>query len=323
MMLVHHLIGWYGQDPRGVLPGWEGFAITDVAAPAFTITLGASVPLLLASRRRRGVEGRALFGTVVRRYGLLIPIGIALRAAAGFDLGRTGVLETLGLAALITAAIAVATASETARWVVAVGTVTVAPWIERAAETRTDWVSTHLLTGTFPLVAYVGLALLGAAAVPALGRGVQRRPAAVAATIGIAATCLLLVAGEAPDRYPGGASFLVPGVTGTLLLYLAVTSPRLKASSHLGQLLQRAGAHTFGVFVGHYGIYIALRETGLLHVLADSVAAAAALVTTAALVWIAPRVPTPPWSPRTGWRPSAPAREEEAASPPPLPVSVS
>ena len=35
----------------------------------------------------------------------------------------------------------------------------------------------------------------------------------------------LVLLGDPPDRYPGDASFLVPGLAGTALLYLAVTVP--------------------------------------------------------------------------------------------------
>src|SRR3546814_14476126 len=101
-MLVHHLTGWFGRDGRAVIPGWDGLAVTDVAAVAFTVALGASVPLLLASRARRGQGGWRLAGTVVRRYGLPIPIGVALRAALGFDHDDLGGLQTTGLRELRT-----------------------------------------------------------------------------------------------------------------------------------------------------------------------------------------------------------------------------
>ncbi len=320
LMLVHHLIGWYGSNARDVIPGWDGFALTDVAAPAFTITLGASVPLLLASRRRRGASGAELARITLRRYGLLVPIGVGLRAVVGFDLGRSGVLETLGVSALITA-IVVATTPPTVRWVVATATIVAAPWVERSASDGTDWLSDHVLTGTFPLVTYVGLALLGAAAVTALDGSERRFGAGVAAAFGVAWSIGLLLAGQVPDRYPGDVSYLVPGITGTLLLYVLVTSPQFDDDRWPGRLLQRAGAHTFGVFIGHYAIYVALRETGTLHAAQAPLAVVAAVATTAALVWVAPRVPTLPWSPRTGWnRAPEPGREEETAttSPPPL-----
>ena len=35
LMLLHHFTKWLAGDPRRILPGWEGFAFTDVCAPAF------------------------------------------------------------------------------------------------------------------------------------------------------------------------------------------------------------------------------------------------------------------------------------------------
>lgn len=301
-MLVHHLSGWFGSDARSLMPGWPGFAITDVAAVAFTVALGASVPLLIDSRRRRGVSGGELTRTVLRRYGLLIPIGLALRAAVGFELDHAGVLETLGLCALFVAVVAATVPTAVARAAIAAAVLVAAPGVERLAADRSDFVSSFFLAGTFPLVAYLGLALVGCATVPHLRRGVQRGPATFFGVVGVIAAAILLVGGNVPDRYPGDSSFLVPGLAGTALLYAIVASPRLSAGSLAGRTIERAGAHTFGVFIGHYGIYVAVRELGLLH---DAPAAAAltlAVGVTLAIVWIAPRVPQPPWSPRTGWR---------------------
>lgn len=302
LMLVHHLTGWFGSDARALMPGWSGFAVTDVAAVAFTVALGASVPLLIDSRRRRGVHGRALAATVLRRYGLLIPIGLALRAAVGFELDHAGVLETLGLCALLTAVVASTVSSSSARATIAAAVLIAAPGVEQLAADRSDPVSTFFLSGTFPLVAYLGLALVGCAAVPHLRSGPRRRPAALLAASGVIATVVLIAGGNLPDRYPGDSSFLVPGLAGTALLYLLVSSPRLDRASLAGRTIERAGAHTFGVFVGHYAIYAALREAGLLHDAPAPVALTLAVAVTLAIVWVAPRVPQPPWSPRTGWR---------------------
>lgn len=303
LMLVHHLIDWFGDDARAAIPGWDGFALTDVAAPAFVVTLGASVPLLIESRRRRSVDGVALAALVVRRYGLLVPIGVALRAALGFDLTHIGVLETLGLCALATAVVVRAT-GPALRSATAVAVCVAAPWVERAAEDSDGWIASRILTGTFPFAAYLGLALLGAAVVPALQHGPQRRPAAALAAVMMAWTFVLISWGQPPDRYPGDVSFLVPGIAGTLLLYLAVTSPWLERGSVVGRattsVIGAAGAHTFGVFISHYLVYVVLRATGVLHDLATGFAAVAAVTLTIGIVLVAPMVPQLPWSPRTG-----------------------
>ena len=313
-MLVHHLAGWFGRDGRAVMPGWDGFAVTDVAAVAFTVALGASVPMLLASRARRGQDGWRLAGTVVRRYGLLIPIGVALRAVLGFDLGNVGVLETLGVCALVTAV--VVRSAPRAVPVVAVATLLAAPAAERAGQEADVWLVHASLTGTFPLVAYVGFALLGAACAPLLGHARERTAALVVSVAGAAWTAALVLVGDLPDRYPGDASFLVPGIAGTALLYLAVTSPRLDDAGRVGGVIRRAGAHTFGIFIGHYAVYLALRHTGRLHDLSDEVALAVSAVTAVAFALLAARMPTLPWSPRTGRarpRTTPPAVDEHPA----------
>ena len=298
-MLVHHLADWFGEGARDVLPGWSGFAVTDVAAPAFTVALGASVPLLIESRRRRGLGDATVALVALRRYGLLIPLGVALRWTVGFDLGRLGVLETLGLSALAVATLA-PSVRPSVRVATAAAVLSASPFVERAAEGRGDWLSTHVLTGTFPLVTYLGFALTGAALVPILRRPAHRRLVA-AATVGLVAWAAALAAtGQPPDRYPGDASFIVPGLAGTLLLYLLVTSPRLPAV--VARTVRLAGAHTLGVFVGHYAVFVLLDRTSQMHALAPWPAALVAVALTVLVVSVAPRVPALPWSPRTGRR---------------------
>ena len=83
-MLVQHLTAWLtGIDARDVLPGWPEFAITDVAAPAFFVAAGMSAALFVRSRRRRGLPDWRIGGQLVRRYGLLVPLGVGLRWALG------------------------------------------------------------------------------------------------------------------------------------------------------------------------------------------------------------------------------------------------
>ena len=79
----------------------------------------------------------------------------------------------------------------------------------------------------------------------------------------------------------------MPGITGTALLYLFVTTPRLDDAGRVGGVVRRAGAHTFGIFVGHYAVYLALRETGRLHDLPDGLALAVAAVTAVAFALVA------------------------------------
>lgn len=301
LMLIHHLVDWFTGDARGLIPGWEGFAVTDVAAAAFTLTLGASVPLLLASRRRRGVHRRTVAVTVVRRYGLLVPIGLGLRWALGFDTDQLGVLETLGICALVTAVV-VSVAGHRGAAVLAVGSLGATALLVGHVDAGTGGFAVQLLDGTFPLLAYLGFALVGAAVVGAL-----RQPGHLPWVVGAAVmltgwTAWLVAVGQPPDRYPATVAFLVPGLAGTAWLYALCAPARAGSIPVVGTLVQRAGAHTFGVFIGHYAIYYGLRELGWLRSLPPAAGTVAAVVVALAIIAVAPRMPTPPWSPRTGWR---------------------
>src|SRR5690606_8123252 len=98
-MLVHHLVDWSTGDARAVLPGWRSFALTDAAAVAFFVAAGASMALFVASQRRRGVRRALVAARVLRRYGMLVPIGLTLDWVMWRDVAMMGVLEVLGLAA--------------------------------------------------------------------------------------------------------------------------------------------------------------------------------------------------------------------------------
>jgi uncharacterized membrane protein len=105
MMLVHHLVDWLTRDARAVLPGWPSFAVTDVAAVAFFLAAGASMALFVASRRQRGMPRGRVAAQVLRRYGLLVPIGLALDWLLWRNLFMFGVQEALGLAVVLGAAV--------------------------------------------------------------------------------------------------------------------------------------------------------------------------------------------------------------------------
>src|SRR4051812_4209358 len=97
-MLVHHFTKWLAGNPRHILPGWEGFVVTDLAAPAFAIAAGASAHLFVAKRAARGERPARTVATVIRRYGLLVPTGIALQELTSLNPWSWGVLQTLGVA---------------------------------------------------------------------------------------------------------------------------------------------------------------------------------------------------------------------------------
>ena len=298
-MLVHHLTDWYAGNARQHLPGWETFVVTDVAAVAFTMAAGASGVLFATALARKGWAGWRIDLTTVRRYGLLVPIGMLLYWVLWrYPLGW-GVLQVLGAAIVVSTLVG----RRLPAWVLAaLGAAAVALSSEVVEVVNDDgnWVDRVFGVG-FPLLVYVGLALLGAAA----GRLLLDRPdlaraALVVGTALLVVTAALALAGRPPQRHPGTlVDFAVPGIGGTLLLYaLAGRQP----PALLDRVLQRAGRHTFGIFLGHYTIYWALREAGLLGDVPAGLGVGLAVATTVAIVLVAPRVPQPPWTPRAGWR---------------------
>src|SRR5262245_30162554 len=216
-MLIHHLADWMTGDARAVLPGWRSFTVTDVAAVAFFVAAGASMALFVSSRRARGLSRRRVSAQVLRRYGLLVPIGMALDWVLWRHPTMFGVLEALGVAVVVAAAVVAAFPD---RLLPAAAAFTVAGGIvvEHLADGRASWWFDEFLAGKFPIVTYIGFVLVGAAAVRS-GRYADERWAVSAAAVGVAATVVLLVAGVAPDRYPGGLGFVIPGLAGTAIVY--------------------------------------------------------------------------------------------------------
>src|SRR5690606_31942584 len=112
-MLLHHLIDWFAGEAREVLPGWPLFAITDVAAVGFFVAAGASVALCVSSGARRGVARARRAAQVVRRYGLLVPLGMGLQWLLRGDRLGFGVLEALGVTVVLAAGLAAAVPQRT------------------------------------------------------------------------------------------------------------------------------------------------------------------------------------------------------------------
>ena len=216
-MVVHHLTEWLTGDARAVLPGWRSFTVTDVAAPAFFVAAGASASLFAAGRRRRGVSRPRVAAQILRRYGLLVPIGLGLDWLLWRHPAMFGVLEALGATVVVGAALA---ATVPARWLpgLAAGTLAGGMLAERVVADDHAWWASEVLAGKFPAVTYLGFVVVGMAAA-GTGRLADRRWTATAAGVALAGAVLLLADGVTPDRYPGGLSFVVPGLAGTALLY--------------------------------------------------------------------------------------------------------
>jgi hypothetical protein len=301
-MVVHHLTEWLTGDARAVLPGWSSFAVTDVAAPAFFVAAGASASLFMTARRRRGMTRPRVAAEVLRRYGLLVPIGLAFDWVLWRHPAMFGVIEALGVTVVAGAAIAVAVGGS--RWLPAVAAGTLAAGIlaERAVTGNAGWWADEVVAGKFPAVTYLGFVLVGMAAVRT-SRFADRRWGLTVAAVGAAAVALLLAVGVAPDRYPGGLAFVVPGLAGTALLYALAQCAWPRWLGQADRLVQSAAAHTLGIFLAHYVVYYVLVDrTGVAGTVPGAVALPVALLTAVALAAVAPRVPQPPWSPRTGRR---------------------
>ena len=280
MMLVHHFTKWLAGDVHGIIPGWDGFAVTDIAAPAFTIAAGTSAVLY-------AVLKRPPIGTIVRRYGMLVPIGMALQwlftSHVPFD---WGVLQALGVGVVVSTIVATAVQSPTVMAVFAGFALVTGPIVEHVAEQHSGRLA-DILGGVFPLVTYTGFALLGATAGLLLLRNPDRGGQALAAGGALAVVALVMLeAGVAPDRYPGGPAFIIPGVAGTLLLFGALDRVRTMPAAF--------GNHTLG-------ICWLITQWGWRDSLEPATALAVAFGFTALFALAAPRVPQLPWSPRTGW----------------------
>jgi peptidoglycan/LPS O-acetylase OafA/YrhL len=307
-MLVHHLVDWTTGDAREVLPGWRAFSVTDAAAVAFFVAAGASMALFVSSRRGRGLSRGHVGAQVLRRYGLLVPIGMALDWVLWREPLMCGVLEVLGVAVVLGAAVATVVPAR-ALPVVAAAVVWGGVWSEQAVAGRAGWWSNELVGGKFPLVTYVGFVLVGAAAVRC-GWWADRRKVAAATGAALLVTLALLADGLVPDRYPGDIHFVVPGLAVTIAVYALAQLRWGAVLAGLDRVVRRAAAHTLGIFLAHYALYAVLRRAGVLGDVPGGVAVPAAVVVTVVLCLVAPRVPQPSWSLRTGRRPAGRRRQD-------------
>ena len=303
-MLVQHVTDWLTGNARAVLPGWRSFSLTDAAAVAFFVAAGASMAMFVVARRRRATPRWRVSGQVVRRYGLLVPIGMALDWWFWRDPAMFGVLEALGVTVVAGALVAALTPVRALPVVTAV-TVWLGVWCERAVAGHTDWWSEEVLAGKFPVVTYLGFVLIGVTVVRT-GWYADARKVAAAAAVALLVTVGLLADGVVPARYPGDVHFVVPGLAVTIIAYALAQRRWGTVLAGLDRVLCRAGAHTLGIFVAHYALYGALRHAGLLGELSGTVAVPVALLITVVVCLLAPQVPQPPWSVRTGWRRRSP-----------------
>jgi hypothetical protein len=287
-MLVHHFTKWLAGDVQGIIPGWDGMVLTDMAAPAFTIAAGTSA-VLYATLKRPAVI------TIVRRYGLLIPTGMLLQwlftSHVPFD---WGVLQALGAGVVVSTLVSMLVQSPAAMTVISAAALVAGPLSERYAELHLTGRPGDVLGGVFPIITYTGFALAGATGGLLLLRNPDRSRQALALGGALAVVTLVMIElGMPPDRYPSGAAFIIPGLAGTLLLFGAL--------DRWTGVPDALGTHTLGIFLTHYVVCWAITQYGWRDSLSQPMALLVALGFTTLFALVAPKVPPLPWSPRTGW----------------------
>ena len=107
---------------------------------------------------------RQFLNQVLRRYGLLVPIGMTLDWVLWRHPTMFGVLEALGVAVVVAAAV-VAVVPDRLLPAAAAFTVVGGIVAEHLANGQGNWWFDELLAGKFPIVTYIGFVLVGAAAV--------------------------------------------------------------------------------------------------------------------------------------------------------------
>jgi len=108
-MLFANFVNVFLRKPPLVLTHNYGnvLRVLDFPAPAFQLLVGVSLPLFLDKRRRFGRPPLGAKLDALRRFFLLVCLGLLLDAVGAFHLGlRWGVLQTLGLGGAVGVALA-------------------------------------------------------------------------------------------------------------------------------------------------------------------------------------------------------------------------
>ena len=173
----------------------------DLPAPVFQFLLGLSLALFHAERLRRGRSGAAAHADAVRRFALLVLLGMVLDGVGALSAApRWGVLQTLGLGGLVATALLE---------VPVPGRVAVAIALLALYSGAANGVVHH---DPLSALAFVPLTLVGtlvgdAVASGADARAVARRAAGVASASGTAALALY-VSGVPFNKMLGTGSFV-------------------------------------------------------------------------------------------------------------------
>lgn len=269
-MIAHHFAKWTGGRVEERFVGFEGFVLTDLAAPMFAVGVGAAG--FLVGRQISRDRSRARRAAV--RWGQVLLLGVAIDVAVGGGIDGGGVLPSLAvLGSLVTAVAAFGVARPALWWLVAISCAFAAVPVATGAS---GGFVNELWTGPFSIVVYGVFAAAGAALAAHAGGGGEGslpllRASAIVLLVGTLGAWLApgVLAPDGiwpPERHPGDLAFTVWGLVGTLLVWATVRRA-LPVTSWLGAGLARAGRRTLLIFGAHYVVKIVLQHTDRLETL--------------------------------------------------------
>ena len=87
---------------------WNGFTFYDLIFPLFIFISGASITIALGRRVERGMSKKELYGYILKRFAILMLLGLIMNGFMNFDFANiryAGVLQRIALCYLFTAII--------------------------------------------------------------------------------------------------------------------------------------------------------------------------------------------------------------------------
>lgn len=269
-MVAHHLAEWGSRGVRHRWIGFEGFAVTDLAAPMFALGLG-SAAYLVGTRVVVSAHPVRVVWSVVGKWIKVLLVAMALELGVQGRLDGGGVLYTLFVIGLLTTGlVAAGLRSPWAWWAIAAVCAGAAGPVQDGAPPAESALE-QLWTGGFALTTYLAFAAAGAAVVAAAGRGGEaalplwRSAAAVLAGGTLLSLLVPATAPEGlwpPSRHPGDLAYTVWGTAATLAVWGVLRAVLRPGAITDG--LARAGQRTLLVFGAHYCIKIVVGRAGLL-----------------------------------------------------------